>query len=473
MLLKKTDLFELADIVKKRLPEKDKENDKYDFWQGATREQIEEKISKEFKNPATKLELSNRLCPINIMKKIVTKTARIYIEPPLRKDSTDGEEDSKLFVEYQDGMSINRKMMTANRIWEIFKKFIIELYPDGNGVPRARVLPPHTVIALSLGTISDNVPDIIIKLIKIAGDRKDWVIHAWTDESFWIFNGDGNVREEDMILLENPNGENKWGILPFVYKTDSEISVDPIPDDDLYECSLKIPILLTDLSFGAKYQAWSLIYTINANGDIPTNPNTVVHLEHKEGEPVPSINKLDPTIQISETLRLIEAQVSYLLTTRGLKTSQISGRFTVDSATSGISKAIDSSSLAEDKKNDQQVFLEAENDLWTRLVKLIPKWRQQSLLSGDYDKEFTKSFKPRVILSEPKIVLSESEQVDISIKRLQGGLSTLRFELKQLYPALSDEEIEELAEEIESEKTTDVDSINEETEEVEEDGNEE
>jgi hypothetical protein len=353
-------------------------------------------------------------------------------------------------------------------MYEIFKKFIIELYPDGMGRPKARILPPHTFIALSYGTISENEPDVIVKLVKVTESPKEWILHVWSDESFWIIDGDGMPIATEMIKLNNPDGKNKWGVLPFVYKADSELGVEPVPEDALYECSVKIPIVLTDLAFGAKYQAWSLIYTINAGGSIPTNPNTVVHLKQKEGEPTPSINKLDPTIQISETLKLIEAQISYLLSTKGLKTSAISGQFTVNTAESGISKAIDNSSLIEDKKNDQQIFLEAEEELWHKINKLNKAWRLQNLLQGDYDKEFSATFQARVILSEPKVVMSESEQVDISIKRLEAGLSTLKMELRQLYPSLTDVEIDELEEQINEEAKSDVEAINNQFEEDDE-----
>ena len=453
----------LADIAKIAVDQKAfkyAESQKYSFYSGATLEQIKERIIKEFKNPDTKHELFNRLCPINIMRKIITKSARIYIEPPLRKDATDNEDDEALFSLYQDSMAINRKMMTSNRLYEIFKKFIIELYPDGMGRPRARALPPHTIIALSYNTVSENVPDVIVKLVKITGSPKEWELHVWSDESFWVIDGEGHINTTKMQALDNPEGANKWGVLPFVYKCDSELGVEPIPEDALYECSVKIPILLTDLSFGAKYQAWSLIYTVNAGGSIPTNPNTVVHLKQKEGEPTPSINKLDPTIQISETLKLIEAQISYLLSTRGLKTSSISGQFTTTTAESGISKAIDNSSLIEDKKNDQQIFLEAEEEMWDKINLLNKAWRMQGLLKGDYSKEFSATFKARVILSEPKVVMSESEQVDISIKRLEAGLSTLKMELKQLYPSLTDAEIDELEEQIKEESASDVEALN-------------
>ena len=178
-------------------------------------------------------------------------------------------------------------------------------------------------------------------------------------------------------------------------------------------------------------------------------PNSIAYLPRNPDGTSPEVGQLKPQLDIEGTLRVIEATISYLLSTKNLKTSTISGQLGVDNAASGISKAIDNAEVAEDKKEQQAYFLQFEEQIWTKLANyLIPYWRSTNQLNAKMNSEFTPGFTVNIQLREPKVMLTEKEQIEISKLKIDNGFSTTRRELYALYPDKDDSEIDMLINEI-------------------------
>lgn len=419
---------------------------RYLMMEGATKVVIEQAIKKEFKKESTITELMNRLVPLNITKKIIHKLAGVYKEAPMRQvDSKDEDEQANL-AKLVEGMDMNMRMKEANRLFKLNKKALLEPYLDDAGVPSLRVLPAHTYEALSINTKKKSVPNVIVKLDEIT-EQLIW----WSDESHYVTNYKGDV----VPMKDNEDGENPYNVLQFEYINESSNAINPIQDDDLLALAIAIPVILTDLLFGLKYQCWAIIWTVGKVGDIPFNPNSVIQMDFPE-EPgqVPSVNTIKPDMDADKMLNVVMALVSMLLTTKNLQAGAISDTVDSQNAASGIAKIIDSAESVEDKKDQQAYFLKAERSLFEKLKDMMAYWKETNQLHDDYDFVLPDDFKVKVYFQEPKSIMTEADQIDTSDKKIKARLSTIKRELQKLYPQMEPEEIEALYKEIMEEAAT-------------------
>lgn len=466
----------LADEVNSMPRREAREEDykRFLMFNGKLKEILREAISKEYKKPESIQGLMERLIPINIMQKIVTKLAGVYTEPAARTVADASEEDQALLDLYIEGMCYNQRQKEANRYFKLFKRNLQELYVDSYGVPCARNLPRHTYEVFSFNPLTPNYPEVVIKILNDSVDTKEQRLAVWSNENHVVIDGTGKIDRAAMMSMQNEDGVNPYGALPFVYTNESSYSVDPIQDDDLVRMSIVIPVLLTDLAFAEKYMSFGVLYTIGDVGDIPFNPNTVIPLNFGPDGQKPEIGSIKPDVDTDKVLLFVESLLAMLLTTKNLSTATVSSKLTSDNAASGIAKMLDQAESVEDKRDQQQYFYKAEQDTWNLISKyLIPVWRKAGKLSSEYNQEFSSSFKVSVKFQEPKVMITEREQIEISALRIKEGFSTQKRELAILYPQMTSEEIDVLEDEIEEEQTekqqAPIDEINGEMDGVESD----
>lgn len=428
------------------------ETDRFLFYNGQIQEIIKKAISKEFAKEETIKELCSRIIPINIVKKIIDKLAAVYIEPPMRVAGNDDSLDQELLDILADSMKMNVRMKDANKLFKLDKKVLMELYLDYDGFPQARVLPAHTYRVFSHSLISPEMPDTIVKWLNPGENIKEkqkFII--WTDNEFRVVNGDGKTLQYIMDELNNPEGINPFETLPFVYMSDALNAVEPIYDDDLMKTSIAVNVLMSDLLFASKYKSWGMVYTIGEVGDLPFNPNSVAHLNYDVNGNKPEIGQISPDINFDGILKTIESMLSMLLSSRNLSVKTIANTISVDNIASGVSKAIDQSEVLEDRKKQHDSFMRFEEELWDKLAfKMMPYWRSVGELNEKVNYEFSPDFSVNIILKEPTVQLSESEKVDIVIKKLDAGLINQRMAMQELNPDLTDDEIEKILESLES-----------------------
>jgi hypothetical protein len=422
----------------------------YKMLNGGAYDLIREAIRKEFKDPQAVAELEGRLVPINLLKKVTKKLGSVYLEPPVRSPVDENESDAELLEDYEDITKINIRQKQANRYLELFKKNLKEIFAsDFDNMPHVRNLAPHTYEVFNVINPDKSQPDIVCKIVRDNSDPKEQVFHWYSDESFWITDGSGEVIIGEMLLLENPQGKNPAKTLPFVYKCQSTDSVDPVMDDSLYRISIAIPIVLTDLFFACKYQCWSMIYTIGVTGDINRNPSSIISLQRAEGDDNdPIIDQINPTVDSDKVIAMIEATLNLFLSSLGLSAGTISLGKNPREVISGVSKVMDSAEVIEGKQDQQDDMLDDENMTWAKIKLTVPYWRRNQMLSPDINREFSKTFKVSVSFKNPKPLLSERDALEMSEKRIKAKFSTYRRELANLYPDYGDDQIDELIQEI-------------------------
>lgn len=422
---------------------------RFKMLEGNSQEIIKEAIFSEFKDKQAIMEMSSRIVPLNITEKIIKKLSHVYLEDPVRMPKMLDDVDSALIYGVES-CGLNLAAKEGNRYFKLFKRNLEEIYLE-NGKPKVRNLPKHTYEVFNFDKSIPTKVDVVAKLLHMPQDRKEQRIVLWSDESHFIVDGSGKILADKMLAMGNEKGINPFGKIPFNYTNQASYSVNPLPDDDLLRMSTIIPILLTDLLFATKYQCWGVIYTVGmGNEKIPFQPNTVIQTDFTADGKAPEINVVKPDIDSEKVISIVESLLSYLLSSKNLSANTIIGKH-VDTA-SGVSKILDSAELMEDKKDQQEVFRQSEKRRFEILAKyLMPYWKKTGQLEGDFAKlEFSKDFELSIHFKEPKVLMSDKEKIELSSLKIDKGFSTFERELKEIYPHFSEDQIQELVDEIQS-----------------------
>lgn len=454
MKLTKDQLLFIADdinsVQKKQLRKEDYQ--RFLMYEGKSKEIIEEAIHKEFKSKNSIQELMNRLVPLNITQKIINKLGAVYNEDPIRKDTENDEMNNNLIQEIEHCTDMNIMCKEGNRYFKLYRRNLEGIYLDDKGCPAIRNHPRHTYEVYSFNKKQPNKIDVVAIILKNDNDPSKQEIAVWSDESHIVINGKGEPIVDKMLAVGNDKGENPFKVLPFVYNNGVTYGINPLSDDDLLRMSIVIPLLLTDLLFACKYQAWALIYTVGFDGEIEFAPNSVVNVDFTKEGNAPSIETVKPDIDSDKVIGIVENLISYLLSTKDLSTASIIGKST--DVVSGVSKMLDSAESVENKKDQQAYFLRTEKARFDIIAHyLYPYWQQNNMLNERFNgMRFSEDFEVSVIFKEPTAYISEEKRLELSEKRLNAGLSTLKRELKNLHPYMSEDELFELEKEIREER---------------------
>lgn len=421
------------------------------FYEGAASQIIMEHITKEYSSKETIAELENRLLPLNLKRKIINKASAVYDQSPVRLVSNKDKKDQEMLDLYSYSYKVNRVMRQSNRGFTQFKKGLVMPYVDEQGYPRLRYLPPHTYFPFRKSDISPQDLGKLYICINDAPAFQDKIFSVWTEQEHLIVDGRAQVIPQE----DNAQGINPFGKLPFVWMNESNLSVHPIQNDDLWKFSIAVPILFSDLSYGIKYMAYSLIWTTGIEEqDMPTGPGNIIHTGSvKAGQEAATINQIKPQVEIDSSLNFISQALTVLLETWNLRPGNIAGKLTGDNAISGISKAIDESDNMEAILIQQDYFRDYEQELWNLTAHtLSPYWIKKNKLNSKFTTSFSDDFDVNIVFKEPKVVQSEKEKIEISKMRLDAGLTTLRRELSRLNPDMDDDDITKLIQEIREER---------------------
>lgn len=425
---------------------------RYKVYQGKLKDEILQHLRKEFLLEKTVAAMAHRIVPINITQKIINKLAMVYREAPERSPSEANENDQMLIDSYVRSMQLNQKMKFANRYFKLMKHVALEPFVGRDGYPKIRVLPSHTYTPLSYDELEPEKPTEFVKHVKTdCEDTRDMRFHYWSDEQFLILDGEGSIVIDEMVPLDNEDGLNTYGKIPFIYLAENDDGkLIPVADDDLISMQFVIATLLTDLTYASKYQAWSLyvLTGVDTSQKVEMNPSAVLSLP--EGADLKSI-KAD--VDINQMLSQVETLVGMLLTTKNLSVGDISGQIQANAAASGVAKMIDRSETTEDRIDQEQYFINAERDLWDLLANhMIPVWNDERMLADEMRGVFSSDFEIQVNFPDQKPHVSDKELIEIQIMKLDNGLTTKKRALQEIHKDKTSQEVEELLAEIEADR---------------------
>ncbi len=423
--------------------------ERYKIYNGKLRETIKAAIKDEFILPETVEQLTKRIIPINITQKIVNKLAGVYIQAPLREPVDGNEDDLEAIQKFVEWTGLNKKMKQANRFLKLHKHALIEPYLTSEGKPAIRVIPSHKYTPFSDDENEPEKATAIVKHMNITSERADDRHHIWTKDHFFAVTGNGDVIANEF----NPENINPYGVLPFKYIKESDDLILPIQDDDLISMQIAICLLLTDLAFASKYQAWSLIWVTGKLGKVAFNPASIIELPTNEDGSQAQIGTIKPEIDSDAMLRQVEALLGMLLTTKNLSVGDVSLKLETN-PTSGVAKILDKTESTEDRTDQVAFFDEAEKEIFHLIAHvLMPKWVEAGVVDTQYALSFSEEFQLSISFPDMRPMVSDKDKVDIEVAKLKEGLTSRKEAIKAVNPELKDEQVNDLMLQIKNEKS--------------------
>jgi hypothetical protein len=418
-------------------------------------------LEKEFKSMFTRddgtlspsyAQAADRLIPVNVLPRIIAKRAKIYAKPPKREITDASESDLEIMGAYTDGMFMDRQMGIANQMFSLFGNALVE--------PAARngrlVLRPYLnsqFLPWSDDRFDPTNPTVFITYhgrVKNSVGAEERLLRAYSDKDYAVFDEKGVQRDE--FMPDGNPGINPLGEMPFEYfNRKQQIQLVPTLSDDMYRMSVIIPILLSDVAFALKFQAFSILYGIDVDdAKRPYSPNVMWIFKSQNPETPPSIGSLSPSVDSDKAVNFIQAVLAFWLQSMGIRPGAV-GQLTTDNFSSGISKMIDEMDTFEDRQEQVTYFAPGERSLLTRITKkLHPVW--QATGDSDVPGVFDNSLDIRVTFPEQLPRSDRGSLVDTLIKEV----GTLKVEsrkgaLLRLEPEMSSIEVNAKLSEIDTE----------------------
>lgn len=399
-----------------------------------------------------------RQAPINVFRKIVDKLTKIYDNPVIRSVEGGTEQDEKLLAWYEEILNVNRKFGKNNENYNTYLYGLLQIgLTDSKPgsltrTPFIRSIPNHQFLIYNTSRTDPTTPDVIIVCMGKRQDDKGQTQHIYyiyTDLQFVIIDQSGEVIQDMMMDLEL-DGENTYGTTPFAYANGSQDCVMPSIQTDNKDMTLLIPILLTDLNYAVKFQAFSVFVGIDIDDKaVEFSPNSILLFQTKPGGEKPSFDVVKPSIDISETLSLASSQMSLWLSSKGIRPGQI-GQIGADQLSSGISKMIEESDTFDSIKKQITIYEEFEKVFWEKLLKDIhPKWVAAGVVENKTI--FTPSARVVTKFTKPVPLQTRGDLVKDLEAEVLAGFTSKKRAIEILNSELKASEIDDLMEDIEEE----------------------
>lgn len=438
----------------------------YQMHEGQIRKYVERALKEEIISTQAYNRAIKRIPTVNIPKKVTDKLSKVYSQAPIRFANNQKE----LMEEFAKDLRLNETMAEANKWANLNKRCAIEIYQE-NGKQKLRVLPAHKFFVYSDSPTSPNKMTVFCKLL--GREHKEYttvvdrdgrritneddirlvdIIACYTDTEYLIIDSDGTVRRDKMQEMGVSSETNPFGVIPFVYINKSSTELMPYPNQTAFDMGVLIPKLLTDLNYAAQFLSHSIFWAKNADlQGIEFNPDTVVDLgDSDENGRDPEIGTIKPETDIDGILKLVQTELAMYLSTEGLKAGSV-GSVEATSAASGISKIIDESDSTEARKEQMKLFRLVEPTFWHKFSKMQQYWAQAGKVDNKQtlDETFVNDFS--IKYAEIKPLESEKEKYEKMKVARDLKLITKKQALKELYPNLPEDQLDQRLAELEEE----------------------
>jgi hypothetical protein len=445
-----------------------------------------DQVRKEFNEDAVK---EMRLCPINVLKKIINMKSMVYKKSPIRRCMNP---DDQVLVEYYaDELSLDIKMQKANRFYNLFANCEIYVRKDEDGDLCLDIIPPY-LYSLSSNPMDLNKIDAKIfsafsdqsemtvqkdlpsatgvglfntdksyvsneKKVSTDGVRstKDYIRYMiWTAENYCVTDYKGNVIDAADEDLTNP-----IGMIPSVtLAKDRDNETYSTVGADIPDLTLTIQMGWSDLNSIAKHQGYSLLTMTGpeAPEKMVMGLNRVIWMKTKPDEPTPTISYVTAASPLAEYKDLLVEQLAMLLSSNDLNPQSVGGTFSANGsgATSGFHAMINSSDTIEAINMDKPVLKNAEEELW----EIIVRYHNYLFDAGQLTDEakalgkFSEDFEIDIRFPDVRPMQSETDMMAIIKEQMALGILSKKQALQKLNPDMTDEQIDQLMTDIAGER---------------------
>lgn len=432
-------------------------SDIFKILEGNLKDLLEERMKTDLGNKSFE-QAKTRIAPINVFKKIVAKQTAIYNQPVIRTVEGGNEKDAELLRWYEKTLNLNMRMSRNNYFFNAFLYSLLQItLTDVDpvsmmGRPFIRTVPNHQFLVMSTSETNPTSPDVVIlcmdPVINEKGEPEEcYYVH--TNRQFVIMDAEGKIHVGEMNRM-GVEGVNPYGTTPFIYNNYSENLAMPMIQADNKEMALLIALLLTDLNYAVKFQAFSMFVGIDIDDSkVEISPNSIMYLKSDGSGNSPSFSAVKPTIDITETLSLASSQMSLWLTSKGIRPGAVA-QLGADQFSSGVSKMIEESDTYESVKEQIAIYEQAENAFWNKLLKQIhPFWVAGRRIENTTP--FTMTAEVRVKFTQPKPMQSRGQLIDELTKEVQAGFTTLEQAVRKLNPEMDEAAVNAMIEEAKAE----------------------
>ena len=449
---------QIAAYIRNEMGRIDYQAEIFEIMEGNVKGLLEEKMLEDLGQKSF-AAARTRQAPINVFRKIVDKLTKIYDGHVTREVIGGTEQDENLLRWYEDILSVNRKFSKNNENFNAYLYGLLQIglsspkFGETTRKPFIRSIPNHQFLIMNTSRTDPTTPDVIIvfmgKRENEKGERQD-IFYVYTDYQFVVIDQSGDILGDMMTEMEM-EGDNVYGVTPFAYANGSQDCVMPSIQTDNKDMTLLIPLLLTDLNYAVKFQAFSVFVGIDIDDkQVEFSPNSILLFQTKPGGEKPSFDVVKPTIDIGETLSLASSQMSLWLSSKGIRPGQI-GQIGADQLSSGISKMIEESDTFDSIKKQITIYEEFEREFWEKLLQYIhPKWVAAGVVENKTI--FTPSARVVTKFIKPTPMQTRGEMVKDLEAEVLAGFTSVKRAVSMLNTGLSEEELEDLLDEIEEEK---------------------
>jgi len=423
----------------------------FDIYEGNLLPYVKDVLKKTL-SPQYYDKIEERIIPINILKRLIDKMAKVYATSPIRTATTQQE----MLDEYEKTYAMNRRMNLADEYANMFKGYALEPFID-KGKPKLRTIPLDRFLVGSLDPIDPLEKTFFIKFMGARSVEKDGqmkeeqIYYAYTNEHFIPFTEGGEVYLSALSDNEIEDFVNPVGFIPFMYGNRSNTKILPTQDSDLLALTKMIPVFLSDLGGAIMFQCFSIIYGVDVDSEnLLMSPNAFWSFESdKSSDKNPQIGTISPEAKVDDVLKFIETTFAFWLETKGIKVGSL-GSMSGANMASGISKIIDEMDTFEIRKVSMESFKEEETLFWNLNAKMHNFWVESGQLKGATT--FKDNFEVTVVFDEPKAIISRKEEVETVKLEDDSGYLDRESAIKILYPDLSESEVAERISKIETSK---------------------
>lgn len=477
---------------------------RYEIYKDQTRKYVEESLRNEGLKEETIYQMINRGANLSILKKVINKKARVFLNPPTRNVG-DSEDETNNLHNMLEELKFNEKMRKSDRYRELHKNNFPMIVPakdqPSKDDPELQKLVMHVLNPWQYDVIEDSVDREKMRCIVISdfyqrsdqqvtaaseseagvhrrdlrpqysnrndeniadnpadsgqGDKEEYI--WWTDRYHFTTDGKGEI-----IAAKSPDdNRNPIGLIPGANNSeDQDGQFWALGGEDLVAGSVLINKLLTDLYYIIYLQGFGQIIVTGQNVARERwvfGPNNVISIDYDQeaGEPKPEISILSNNPPVQDWLNAMEQYLAMLLTTNNMSPSQVAAKLDVQSFPSGVAMLIEQSEVVEDITEKQTDYFEIER----RLVDILGRWTRIYSQTNEFNDTWA-GFEPLsedvsdsyyVKYQDPKPPTSEREHLENLKLRKDLGLNELVDLLRRDNPDMSEEQAQEKLQKIREE----------------------
>jgi hypothetical protein len=445
---------------------------------------------------------------VNLQKRISNAEAGVYKREPLREFYIDDDKIEDMHPIY-DNMDVDTILKIANESYKYQDQCTIQVYPE-DGCLKPRVMLPHHLDAIpeeknperAMGYVISNFDNVARDKIRrepnrtgfSQGDKyrdrvnqaiadyddsqqheKDERYYWWSKSFNFVTNGKGEVLDKEFheptgLEYLNEDGspvldENilsplfEYQVLPFIdvaSKKDFEYWVRS--GNSLYDATIMYNTILTSEFQTVEMQGHAQPYYKGDANHLPENMRIGVDKMifipvDPENEVNSEFGFANPGSDLAGIREFRESYLNAFLTSRGLDTSIVSGSPNTEGATSGVDRLLQMIEKFESSTEDFALFRKVERQLCTIIAAYIKHYYGERrdgelVLKEDYQINIPDpmAVKCAVEFTEPQMIQSEMEKLDILEKELDLRVTSRVHYLVEEKGLTQEQALEKIAE---------------------------